>query len=78
MGRERESTQETSPDSCSGAWGCVRAGEDDLCPFGDEPILLGLGENGLPKLRWHPASRRIGDLPLSHLVLVSETLDAHL
>jgi hypothetical protein len=39
---------------------------------------LGLGEIALPKLRGHPAGRRVGDLLLAHLVLVSETLNAHL
>jgi hypothetical protein len=49
-----------------------------LVPFGDEPLLLGLGEIGLPKLQGHPAGRRVGDLLLPHLVLVSETQNAHL
>jgi hypothetical protein len=39
---------------------------------------LGLGEIGLPKLRGHPAGRRIGDLLLTHLVLVGKAFYAHL
>jgi hypothetical protein len=39
---------------------------------------LGLGEIGLPKLRGHPAGRRIGDLLLPYLVLVCKAFYAHL
>jgi hypothetical protein len=54
MGRERESVQEESkkhhPIAARGLRDAFCAGEDDLVPFGDEPLLLGLGEIGLPKL----------------------------
>jgi hypothetical protein len=63
------------------AWGlgdALDAGKDDLVPFSDETLLLGLGEIGLCKLQWHPAGRRIGDLLLPHLILVGKALDAHL
>jgi hypothetical protein len=53
------------------------AGEDDLIRFGDETLLLGLGEIGLPKLRGHPAGRRIGRLAFPHLVLVGKAFYAH-
>jgi hypothetical protein len=59
MGRKRESTQEESkkhhPIAARGLGDALGAGEDYLVPFGDEVILLGLGEIGLPKLRGHPA-----------------------
>jgi hypothetical protein len=54
MGRKRESTQEESkkhhPIAARGLGDAFGAGEDDLVLFGDEPLLLGLGEIGLPKL----------------------------
>jgi hypothetical protein len=37
---------------------------------------LGLGEIGLPKLRGHPAGRRIGALLLPHLVFVGKAFCA--
>jgi hypothetical protein len=49
-----------------------------LVTSGDKSILLGLGQISLLELRWHLAGRRVGDLLLPHLVLVSETFDAHL
>jgi hypothetical protein len=59
MGMKRESVQEESkkhhPIAARGLGDAFGAGEDDLVPSGDEPILLGLGEIGLPKLRGHPA-----------------------
>jgi hypothetical protein len=59
MGRERESAQEESkkhhPIAARGLGDAFGAGEDDLVPFGDEPLFLGLGEIRLPKLRGHPA-----------------------
>jgi hypothetical protein len=76
MGRKRESAQEESkkhhPIAARVLGDAFGAGEDYLVPFGDEPILLGLGEIGLPKLRGHPAGRHIGDLLLRHLVLVGK------
>jgi hypothetical protein len=82
MGRKRESAQEESKKhhqiAAQGLGDAFGAGEDDLVPFGDEPILLGLGEIGLPKLRGHPAGRRISDLVLPHLVLVGKAFYAHL
>jgi hypothetical protein len=62
------------------AWGlgdAIGAGKDDLIPFSDEPILLGLGEIDLHKFRWYPVGRRVGSL-LPHLILVGKALDAHL
>jgi hypothetical protein len=54
MGRKRESAQEESKKHHSiaarGLGDAFGAGEDYLVPFGDEPILLGLGEIGFPKL----------------------------
>jgi hypothetical protein len=59
MGRKRESVQEESkkhhPIAARGLGDAFGPGEDDLVQFGDESLLLGLGEIGLPKLRWHPA-----------------------
>jgi hypothetical protein len=60
MGRERKSAQEESkkhhPIAARGLGDAFGAGEDDLVPFGEETLLLGLGEIGLPKLRGHLAS----------------------
>jgi hypothetical protein len=46
MGRERESAQEESKKhrliTARGLGDALGAGEDDLVPFGDEPLLLGL------------------------------------
>jgi hypothetical protein len=54
MGRKREPAQEKSkkhhPIAARGLGDAFGAREDYLVPFGDEPILLGLGEIGLPKL----------------------------
>jgi hypothetical protein len=54
MGRKRESAQEESkkhhPIAARGLGDAFGAGENYLVPFGDEPILLGLGEIGFPKL----------------------------
>jgi hypothetical protein len=49
-----------------------------LVTSGEKSIVLGLGQIGLLEVRGHPAGRRIGDLLLPHLVLVSETFDTHL
>jgi hypothetical protein len=82
MGRKRKSVQEESkkhhPIAARGLGDALGAGEDDLVPFCDEPLLLGLGEIGLPKFRWHPAGRRVDDLLLPHLVLMGKAFDVHL
>jgi hypothetical protein len=82
MGRKREFMQEESkkrhPIAIRGLGDVFGAGEDDLVPFGDEPLLLGLGVIALPKLRGHPAGRRIGDLLFPHLVLVGKAFYTHL
>jgi hypothetical protein len=82
MGRKGDSVQEESkkyhPIAARGLGDVLGAGEDYLVPFGDEPILLGLGEISLPKLRGHPAGRRIGALLLPHLVFVGKAFYAHL
>jgi hypothetical protein len=49
-----------------------------LVTSSEKSIVLGLGQIGLLKLRGHPAGRRVGDLLLPHLILMSETFDAHL
>jgi hypothetical protein len=49
-----------------------------LVTSGEKSIVLGLGQMGLLELRGHLAGRRVGDLLIPHLVLVSETFDAHL
>jgi hypothetical protein len=82
MGRKGQAAEKKSKEHHPiAAWGlgdAIGAGEDDLIPFNDEPILLGLGKIDLGKLRWHPAGRRIGGLALPHLVLVRKGLYAHL
>jgi hypothetical protein len=82
MGRKGQAAEKKSEEHHPiAAWGlgdAIGAGEDDLIPFSDEPILLGLGKINLGKLRWHPAGRRIGGLALPHLVLVRKGLYAHL
>jgi hypothetical protein len=82
VGRKRQAVEKKSEEHHPiAAWGlgdAIGAGEDDLIPFSDEPILLGLGEIELGKLQWHPAGRRIGGLALPHLVLVRKGLYAHL
>jgi hypothetical protein len=70
--------EEHHPIAARGLGDALCTGEDDLVPFSDETNLLGLGEIGLRKLRWHLAGRRVGDLLLPHLVLVGEALYAHL
>jgi hypothetical protein len=47
--------EEHHPIAARGLGDALGAGEDDLVPFSNEPILLGLGEIGLQKLQWHPA-----------------------
>jgi hypothetical protein len=82
MGWKRESAQEESkkhhPIAARGLGDAIGAGEDYMVPLGDEPIFLGLGEIGLPKLRGHPAGRCIGALLLPHLVLVGKAFYTHL
>jgi hypothetical protein len=82
VGRKRQAAEKKSEKHHTiAAWGlgdAIGAGEDDLIPFSDEPILPGLGEIDLGKLQWHPAGRRIGGLALPHLVLVRKGLYAHL
>jgi hypothetical protein len=82
VGRKRQAAEKKSEKHhLIAAWGlgdAIGAREDDLIPFSDESILLGLGEIDLGKLRWHPAGRRIGSLALPHLVLVRKGLYAHL
>jgi hypothetical protein len=81
-GRKRESVQvESKKHHPIAAWrlrDAFSAGKDDLVPFGNEPLLLGLGEIELPKLRRHPAGRRVGDFLLPYLVLVGKAFDAYL
>jgi hypothetical protein len=82
VGRKRQTvekkSEEHNPIAARGLGDVVGAGEDDLIPFSDEPILLGLGEIDLGKLRWHPVGRRIGGLALPHLVLMRKGLYVHL
>jgi hypothetical protein len=82
VGRKRQAAEKKSekhhPIAAWGLGDANGAGEDDLIPFNDDPILLGLGEIDLGKLRWHPAGRRIGGLALPHLVPVCKRLYTHL
>jgi hypothetical protein len=54
VGRKRSAAEkkgeEHHPIAARGLGDALGAGEDDLVPFSDEPILLGLGEIGLHKL----------------------------
>jgi hypothetical protein len=47
-------------------------------PPARNPLSWAFGQIGLLELRGHPVGRRVGDLLLPHMVLVSETFDAHL
>jgi hypothetical protein len=49
-----------------------------LVPFDEKSVFLGLGQIRLFKLRGHPVGRRVRALLLCHLILVSDSLDAHL
>jgi hypothetical protein len=74
----QEECEKHHPIAARGLGDALGAGEDDLTPFGDETLLLGLGEIGLPKLRGHLAGQRIGGLAFPHLVLVGKAFYAHL
>jgi hypothetical protein len=54
VGRERKSVQEKSkkhhPIAARGLGDALRAGEDDLIPFDEESLFLGLGQIGLFEL----------------------------
>jgi hypothetical protein len=54
MGRKRQATEKKSeehhPKATWGLGDAIGAGEDDLIPFSNETILLGLGEIDLGKL----------------------------
>jgi hypothetical protein len=82
VGRKGQATEKKSeehhPIVARGLGDAIGAGEDDLIPFSDEPILLGPGEIDLGKFRWHPSGRRIGGLAFPHIVLVRKGLYAHL
>jgi hypothetical protein len=82
VGRERKSVQEKSKEhhliAARGLGDALGAGEDDLIPFDEESLFLGLGQIGLFELRGHPAGRRVSTLLLHHLVLVRDSLDGHL
>jgi hypothetical protein len=82
MGRERKFTQEKCkehhPIAARGLGDALGAGEDDLIPFDEEYLFLGLGQIGLFELRGHLAGRRVSFLLLRHLVLVRDSLDGHL
>jgi hypothetical protein len=82
VGRKRKSAQEKStehhPIAARGLGDALGAGEDDLIPFDEESLFLGLGQIGLFELRGHPTGRRVSTLLLRHLVLVRDSLDGHL
>jgi hypothetical protein len=54
VGRKGQATEKKSkehhPIAARGLGDAIGAGKDDLIPYSDEPILLGLGEIGLGKL----------------------------
>jgi hypothetical protein len=54
LGRERKTTKEESkehhPIAARGLGDALRVGEDDLIPFDEESLFLGLGQIGLVKL----------------------------
>jgi hypothetical protein len=82
VGRERKSAQEKSkehhPIAIRGLGDALGAGEDDMVPFDEESLFLGLGQIGLFELRGHQTGRRVSALLLRHLVLVRDSLDRHL
>jgi hypothetical protein len=82
VGGERKSPQEKSkehhPIAARGLGDVLGAREDDLIPFDEESLFLGLGQISLFELRGHPADRRVSNLLLQHLVLVRNSLDGHL
>jgi hypothetical protein len=82
LGGKRKSTQEKSkehhPIAAQGLRDALGAGEDDLIPFDEESLFLGLGQIGLFKLQGHPNGRRVSTFLLRHLVLVRDSLDGHL
>jgi hypothetical protein len=68
VGTERKITQEKSkeyhPIAARGLGDALGAGEDDLIPFDEESLFLGLGQIGLFELRGHPAGRHVSALLL--------------
>jgi hypothetical protein len=82
VGRKRKFAQEKSkehhPIAAQGLGDALRAGEDNLIPFDEESLFLGLGQISLFELRGHPAGHCVSAFLLQHLILVHDSLDRHL